>query len=90
MKEIWINYDVHFQERLKITPDYIYVLHHRSHIINRRYNNYNKIELQELLIDQIDRLVTSGISDDYKRIGCWIVLSGLKYVSREASRYISY
>ena len=90
MKEIWINYDVHFQERLKIAPDYIYVLHHRAHIINRRYGNSNKLELQKLLIDQIDRLTTGGISDDYKRIGCWIVLSGLKHVSREASRYIAY
>lgn len=90
MKEIWMNYDVHFEERLKIAPNYIYVLHHRNHIINRRYSNQNKTELQKLIIDQIHRLVTEGINDDYKRIGCWIVLGGLKYVSTEAQRYIAY
>lgn len=90
MKTIWVNYDVDFEEVLKIVPDYLYLLHRRQSSINRRYNNHNKKDLQKLLIDQIERLTMGGINDEYKRIGCWIFLKSLKEVSREASRYIPY
>lgn len=90
LKKTWYNYNVTYNEKMKIIPNIITLFYLRQRYVDSRYSDNNKNELQKIIINIIEKLTTCGINNDYKRIGCWVVLKALKQVSNEAAQYIAY
>ena len=88
-KDIW-NYqftDIN-QKRKIILPNGIAFQENYTRI--NSYRQSQKEELQNLILIQIEKLVTQGESDEYAKIGAWIVLTCLVKSSREAQRALPY
>jgi hypothetical protein len=45
----------------------------------------SKIQLQEILLNEIDRFITEGINRDERKLGAMLMLTGLVEVSYEAA-----
>ena len=88
-KDIW-NYqftDIN-QKRKIILPNGVAFQENYTRI--NSYRQSQKEELQNLVLIQIEKLVTQGESDEYAKIGAWIVLTCLVKSSREAQRALPY
>jgi hypothetical protein len=49
----------------------------------RNYKNEDKIRLE--LLQDIERLITEGVNEDYRKNGCYIFVLGLVLISEDAA-----
>ena len=88
-KDIW-NYEfTDIQQKKKILPPNGIAFTQNYHRING-FRTSQKEELQNILLNQIEQLITKGESEEYCKIGAWIVLTILVKASREAQRALPY
>lgn len=86
----WDSYINSYEEKNKIIGINQSFMNIRQSIIDKLINQRHKRKLQNILLENIEKLINNGINDEYKRIGCGIFLTSLSRVSEEASLYIPY
>ena len=82
LEDIW-NYRVGMD-----MPEKMRILHNGNAFmmsINSIKHIKSKIQLQEILLNEIDRFVTEGINRDERKLGAMLMLTGLVEVSYEAA-----
>ena len=76
------------QERRKILPqrNAFHLSNYRISIISPR----DKRKLQLLIINHIEKFITTGVNVEYRRFGAWIILTALTKVSQDAASSLPY
>ena len=88
-KDIW-NYQFREEnQKKKILPPLGIAFQENQTRINS-FRTSHKENLQNLLLDQIENLITKGETEEHAKIGAWIVLTCLVKASREAQRALPY
>ena len=65
-------------------PDYEKIIPNDLEFINIR--NLNRINLEKEILEKFDNLISSGIDDNYKKMGAYIVIGAFSYVSNEVKK----
>jgi len=88
LKRIWKNEYRSIEEKIKILPQ-----NDAFSIIYSRINNFllhDKRKLQNIILNDIEKIITSGINNEYRKVGAWLVLTALTRVSSTAARSLSF
>ena len=89
LEDIW-NYRLLItqEDKRKIVPNNNMFKYNMNYIVNMEYlpENYNK--LQNILIEEMNKLINSGISVDYRKTGSYYVLIALTEVSEPCAQSI--
>tara|TARA_E500000178_G_scaffold147081_1_gene146744 strand:- start:3122 stop:3991 length:870 start_codon:yes stop_codon:yes gene_type:complete len=80
MEDVW-NYRSQLtqEQKIKIVPDNNLFLHSKEYI--HLINDENKKSLENIILDNMDKLISSGITIDEKKTGCYYILISLSEVN---------
>lgn len=80
MEDVW-NYRSQLtqEQKIKIVPNNNVFIHSKEYIHN--INDNNRTFLENIIIDNMDKLISSGITIDEKKTGCYYVLISLSEVN---------
>jgi hypothetical protein len=88
-KDIWNYQYTDIYQKKKILPPRGVAFQENQTRINS-FRLTHKENLQTLLLDQIENLITKGETEEHAKVGAWIVLTCLVKASREAQRALPY
>ena len=88
-KDVWNYTFSNINQKKKILPPHGTAFIENYHRING-FRASQKKELQKIILDQIEKLVTKGETREDSKIGAWIVITILVKASREAQRALPY
>lgn len=88
-KDIWNYQFTDVNQKKKILPPLGIAFQENQTRINS-FRTSHKENLQHLLLDQIENLITQGETEEHAKVGAWIVLTCLVKASREAQRALPY
>ncbi len=88
-KDIWNYQFTDIEQKKKILPPHGIAFTENYQRING-FRTSQKEQLQTVLLNQIEALITKGETEEYSKIGAWIVLTILVKASREAQRALPY
>ena len=88
-KDVWNYTFSNINQKKKILPPHGTAFIENNHRING-FRSSQKKELQKIILDQIEKLVTKGETEEDSKIGAWIVITILVKASREAQRALPY
>ena len=88
-KDIWNYQYTDIDQKKKILPPRGVAFQENQTRINS-FRLTHKENLQTLLLDQIENLITKGETEEHAKVGAWIVLTCLVKASREAQRALPY
>ena len=88
-KDIWNYQFTDVNQKKKILPPLGIAFQENQTRINS-FRTSHKENLQNLLLDQIENLITQGETEEHAKVGAWIVLTCLVKASREAQRALPY
>jgi hypothetical protein len=88
-KDIWSYQFTDINQKKKILPPLGIAFQENQTRINS-FRTSHKENLQNLLLDQIENLITKGETEEHAKVGAWIVLTCLAKASREAQRALPY
>ena len=88
-KDIWNYQFTDINQKKKILPPRGIAFQENQVRINS-FRTSQKELLQNLLLDQIENLITKGETEEDAKVGAWIVLTCLVKSSREAQRTLPY
>lgn len=88
-KDIWNYQFTDINQKKKILPPNGNAFTENYHRING-FRSSQKAELQTILLNQIETLVTKAETEEFAKTGAWIVVTILVKTSREAQRALPY
>jgi len=88
-KDIWNYQFTNINQKKKIIPPLGIAFQETQTRINS-FRTCHKEALQNLLLDQIEDLITKGETEEDSKIGAWIVLTCLVKASQDAQRALPY
>lgn len=88
VRSIWEHTISNNQEKRKILPHRN--AFHLSNYVISIIPSREKRKLQILIINHIDKFITTGINIEYRRFAAWIILTALTKVSQDAANSLPY
>lgn len=80
LEDVW-NYRSQLtqEQKIKIVPNNNVFIHSKEYI--HTLNDENRTTLENIILDDMDKLISSGISVDEKKTGCYYILISLSEVN---------